>query len=651
MALTKAKASNILLTTPAASSNDTTPATTQYVTTAINNLIDGAPATLNTLDEIAAALNDDAALNTTLTNAIAAKLPLAGGTLTGALNINANAPLILNGTDPLISLQNGGSNHWQLGFENTQSDRFVIYDNNASSYRLTIDSSGNTTFAGSVNATSDFKVNGTLLIDSAMNAQNLNLVQVAGGSSTAPTIRFTGDVNTGITRSASDTLNIITAGTTRAYFGPAEAVLYYGTNNKLNTTTGGINVTGSITASNAIQASSNSGSNAAFQLGWQNSSIALQMKYDSNYYMNIETHAQTRDLILNNKAADGAGDIRFNTGVTLTERLAIKADGKIELASASYVEKPFRILYNGTSTATQYMKIYDKAASIPPKNLHFLMYGQNHSEYSVEVKMHIPTYAGFYSGYGTADQGMGPTVEIDCGGLPNQTNIFQEIIAYSPVTDSSNYTEIWLKITPPHSTTNIYVREYADSDLLIQTPSWTTTAPGITRSFPILKGHRSINTTHIGRDGDVEIRDGSLRQSGAPGFKVYNTAGISKNSGWQNISPLILTVEYNNNTSGWSSSNGRFTPTKAGYYLFTFGGWSSSANNGNRYATSFAKNGSLKFISGSQYNLVDSPLNGHSEVVYMNGSTDYVDLYAYSAVAVTWGGGSHSIWWGAEWIH
>ena len=73
------------------------------------------------------------------------------GTLTG-LSVNANT-LTLNGTDPLISLQNGGSNHWQLGFENTQSDRFVIYDNNASSYRLIIDSSGNATFAGTIAGT------------------------------------------------------------------------------------------------------------------------------------------------------------------------------------------------------------------------------------------------------------------------------------------------------------------------------------------------------------------------------------------------------------------------------------------------------------------------------------------------------------------
>ena len=78
MALTKAKASNILLTTPAASSNDTTPATTEYVTTAVANLIDNAPANLNTLNELAAAMADNASFFSTV-------LPLSGGTMTGAL--------------------------------------------------------------------------------------------------------------------------------------------------------------------------------------------------------------------------------------------------------------------------------------------------------------------------------------------------------------------------------------------------------------------------------------------------------------------------------------------------------------------------------------------------------------------------------------
>ena len=52
MALTKVKASNITLTTPSASSNDVTPATTEYVTTALANMVDSAPSTLNTLNAV-----------------------------------------------------------------------------------------------------------------------------------------------------------------------------------------------------------------------------------------------------------------------------------------------------------------------------------------------------------------------------------------------------------------------------------------------------------------------------------------------------------------------------------------------------------------------------------------------------------------------
>ena len=49
-------------------------------------VVDSAPGTLNTLNELAAALGDDANFSTTVTNSIAAKLPLAGGTLTGQLS-------------------------------------------------------------------------------------------------------------------------------------------------------------------------------------------------------------------------------------------------------------------------------------------------------------------------------------------------------------------------------------------------------------------------------------------------------------------------------------------------------------------------------------------------------------------------------------
>ena len=68
-------------------------------------------------------------------------------------------PLTINGTDPLITFENGESPHWQLGFENTQSDRFVLYDNNASAYRLVVDSSGKVGIGLSTSLSSTLNVN------------------------------------------------------------------------------------------------------------------------------------------------------------------------------------------------------------------------------------------------------------------------------------------------------------------------------------------------------------------------------------------------------------------------------------------------------------------------------------------------------------
>jgi hypothetical protein len=79
-----------VLTNLASPSSDTDAATKGYVDTQLTNLVGGAPAALDTLNELAAALNDDAAFNTTITNSIATKLPLAGGTMSGAIAMGSN---------------------------------------------------------------------------------------------------------------------------------------------------------------------------------------------------------------------------------------------------------------------------------------------------------------------------------------------------------------------------------------------------------------------------------------------------------------------------------------------------------------------------------------------------------------------------------
>ena len=75
------------LTSP---TNTNDAATKGYVDTAVANLIDSAPGALDTLNELAAAINDDANFATTVTNSIATKLPLAGGTMSGAIAMGTN---------------------------------------------------------------------------------------------------------------------------------------------------------------------------------------------------------------------------------------------------------------------------------------------------------------------------------------------------------------------------------------------------------------------------------------------------------------------------------------------------------------------------------------------------------------------------------
>ncbi|EJF4234111.1 phage tail protein [Escherichia coli] len=62
--------------TPGAGNNTTRIATTAFVQAAITALINGAPATLDTLKEIAAAINNDPKFSTTINNALSGKQPL-----------------------------------------------------------------------------------------------------------------------------------------------------------------------------------------------------------------------------------------------------------------------------------------------------------------------------------------------------------------------------------------------------------------------------------------------------------------------------------------------------------------------------------------------------------------------------------------------
>ena len=72
--------------TAASGTNTTQIASTAFVRTEVSNLVASAPSTLDTLNELAAALGNDPNFATTVTNLIASKVSKSGDTMTGSLN-------------------------------------------------------------------------------------------------------------------------------------------------------------------------------------------------------------------------------------------------------------------------------------------------------------------------------------------------------------------------------------------------------------------------------------------------------------------------------------------------------------------------------------------------------------------------------------
>ena len=129
--LSGAIASTTTATTQAESDDSTKVATTAYVVDKITTLIGGAPSTLNDLNELAAAINDDANYNSTLTTALATKLPLAGGTMTGNVTFGDNNKAIFGaGSD--LEIYHDGSN----SYINEIADGDLLIRTNGSGIRL-----------------------------------------------------------------------------------------------------------------------------------------------------------------------------------------------------------------------------------------------------------------------------------------------------------------------------------------------------------------------------------------------------------------------------------------------------------------------------------------------------------------------------------
>jgi len=111
----------------------------------------------------------------------------------------------------------------------------------------------------------------------------------------------------------------------------------------------------------------------------------------------------------------------------------------------------------------------------------------------------------------------------------------------------------------------------------------------------------------------------------APAFSAYSTAGQSVSNGV--FTKIQLNAEeFDTNNNFDSTTNYRFTPTVSGYYFLNGQVEVSGAGAGETVAAIY-KNGSVAKsgidITATVYGATVSGL------IYLNGSTDYVELYVY----------------------
>jgi hypothetical protein len=110
-----------------------------------------------------------------------------------------------------------------------------------------------------------------------------------------------------------------------------------------------------------------------------------------------------------------------------------------------------------------------------------------------------------------------------------------------------------------------------------------------------------------------------------PAFRAYQSSSQSLSSGA--FTKLNLQTENFDTSSNFASS--RFTPTVAGYYQFN---WGMGLATTTQSLSVLYKNGAISTY-GSYSTLMTESVG--SDIVYLNGSTDYVELYGFQNSGVS----------------
>jgi hypothetical protein len=166
--------SSPIVPTCSANDNSTKVATTAYCDSAISTLINGAPSSLNSLNELATALGNDSNYSTTITTALSGKASLTNNTFNGNQIYNTGTVTFNNGLSSNTITLNGEDLDSRL-----DTDEANIASNTTSIGTLNTTVSGHTTSIGTLNTT----VSGHTTSINSLNAKT-NVISYDGASDT-----------------------------------------------------------------------------------------------------------------------------------------------------------------------------------------------------------------------------------------------------------------------------------------------------------------------------------------------------------------------------------------------------------------------------------------------------------------------------------